>query len=116
MAQDNRFDPARLERIEGRLQVLEDGEAIRNLKARYAALCDNQYDAEGIASLLTEDAVWEAPRWAASRARSNPEFLSGSVGYLLLRDPLQSEGSDRGGRRYRASPLVSVHALHGGRR
>ena len=29
-------------------QVLEDAEAIRNLKARYAALCDNQYDADGI--------------------------------------------------------------------
>jgi ketosteroid isomerase-like protein len=61
MAQDNRFDPARLERIERRLRVLEDGEAIRNLKARYAALCDNQYDADGIASLFTEDAVWESP-------------------------------------------------------
>jgi ketosteroid isomerase-like protein len=31
------------------------------LKAHYAALCDNQYDAEGIASLFTEDAVWESP-------------------------------------------------------
>ena len=61
MAQDNRFDPVRLERIERRLQVLEDAEAIRNLKARYAALCDNQYDADGIASLFTEDAVWESP-------------------------------------------------------
>ena len=27
--------------------ALEDAEAIRNLKARYAALCDNQYDADG---------------------------------------------------------------------
>ena len=42
MAEEN---PARLERVERRLQVLEDAEAIRNLKARYAALCDNQYDA-----------------------------------------------------------------------
>jgi hypothetical protein len=32
------------------LKALEDAEAIRNLKARYAALCDNQYDADGIAS------------------------------------------------------------------
>jgi hypothetical protein len=47
MAQENRFDPARLERIERRLQLLEDAEAIRNLKARYAALCDNHYDADG---------------------------------------------------------------------
>ena len=61
MAQGNRFDLTRLERIERRLQALEDAEAIRNLKARYAALCDNQYDADGIASLFTEDAVWESP-------------------------------------------------------
>src|ERR1700738_4553480 len=61
MAEENRFDPARLEQIERRLQVLEDAEAIRNLKARYAALCDNQYDADGIASMFTEDAVWESP-------------------------------------------------------
>src|SRR5260370_42487139 len=61
MAQDNRFDPVRLERVERRLQVLEDAEAIRNLKARYAALCDDQYDADGIAALFTEDALWESP-------------------------------------------------------
>src|ERR1700682_5318607 len=61
MAQDNRSDPARLERLERRLQALEDAKAIRNLKARYAALCDKQYDADGIAALFTEDAPGEAP-------------------------------------------------------
>ena len=60
MAQDNPYDPARLERIERRLQALEDAEAIRNLKARYAALCDRQYDADGIAALFTEDATWDS--------------------------------------------------------
>ena len=63
MAQDSGFDPARLERMERRLQLLENAEAIRNLKARYAALCDNQYDADGIASLFTEDLgkPWPGP-------------------------------------------------------
>jgi len=61
MAQDNPYDPARLERLERRLRALEDAEAIRNLKARYAALCDKQYDADGIAALFTEDATWESP-------------------------------------------------------
>jgi len=61
MAQDNGSDLARLERMERRLQALEDAEAIRNLKARYAALCDDQYDADGIAALFTEDALWESP-------------------------------------------------------
>jgi uncharacterized protein (TIGR02246 family) len=51
----------RLERIERRLQALEDAEAIRNLKARYAALCDDDYNADGIAALFAEDAVWDSP-------------------------------------------------------
>src|ERR1700758_1277626 len=91
MAQDNRFDPARLEQIERRLQVLEDGEAIRNLKARYAALCDNQYDADGIASLFTEDAVWESPAlgryegWEAIRNffRGASSIFSFAIHYSL---------------------------------
>ena len=61
MAQSDQYDPARFERLERRLQVLEDAEAIRNLKARYAALCDSQYDADAIAMLFTEDALWESP-------------------------------------------------------
>ena len=77
MAQQNRFDPARLERIERRLQVLEDAEAIRNLKARYAALCDNRYDAEGIASLFTEDAVWESPGLGRFEGREAIRVSSG---------------------------------------
>jgi uncharacterized protein (TIGR02246 family) len=60
-ASDARNDLARLERLEQRLRVLEDAEAIRNLKARYAALCDDNYDADGIATLFTEDAIWESP-------------------------------------------------------
>jgi uncharacterized protein (TIGR02246 family) len=61
MAQSDLVDAARIERLERRLQALEDAEAIRNLKARYAALCDQQYDADGIAALFTEDALWESP-------------------------------------------------------
>jgi SnoaL-like domain len=89
--------------MERRLQVLEDAEAIRNLKAHYAALCDSQYDADGIATLFTEDALWES----AGRVRGaggHPELLPGSPGDLFIRDPLQPEWPYRGGRRYGASP------------
>ncbi len=61
MTQDGVFDLARIERLERRLQALEDAESIRNLKARYAALCDLNYDADGIAALFTEDALWDSP-------------------------------------------------------
>jgi len=54
-------DQTRLDGIERRLQALEDAEAIRNLKAHYAALCDDHYNADGIAALFTEDATWDSP-------------------------------------------------------
>src|SRR5215208_8312915 len=60
-AREDGFDPGRIEHLERRLQALKDAEAIRNLKARYAALCDDSYNADGIAGLFTEDAVWESP-------------------------------------------------------
>lgn len=45
--------------IEERLRVLEDIEEIRRLKARYAAACDDNYNADVIAALFTEDAIWD---------------------------------------------------------
>ena len=48
-----------LEDIERRLKALEDVEEIKRLKARYCAYCDDNYDADGIAGLFTEDAVWD---------------------------------------------------------
>ena len=45
--------------VEQRLARLEAIEEIRLLKARYCAYCDDQYDPDGIASLFTEDGVWD---------------------------------------------------------
>lgn len=41
--------------IAARIQRLEDVQAIHNLKMRYAQLCDEGYDAEGIVSLFAEN-------------------------------------------------------------
>ena len=43
-----------------RVARLEAIEAIRQLKARYAAVCDDGYKPAGIVPLFTEDAVWDA--------------------------------------------------------
>ena len=51
---------ARLDELETRVRALEDTDAIRNLKARYAELCDDNYNPDGIAALFVEDAVWES--------------------------------------------------------
>ena len=53
-------ESARLAQLEQRVQALEDINAIRHLKARYAAYCDDQYNPDGLAALFTEDAVWES--------------------------------------------------------
>jgi hypothetical protein len=46
--------------IEERLQTLEDIEAIRRLKIRYAELCDEGFDPDALVSLFTVDGVWDA--------------------------------------------------------
>ena len=48
-----------MEEIERRLLALEAVEDIKRLKARYCAYCDDDYDADGIANLFAEDAIWE---------------------------------------------------------
>ncbi|MGD9764146.1 MAG: nuclear transport factor 2 family protein [Candidatus Binatia bacterium] len=45
-----------LEEQIARLSAIED---IKQLKARYCAYCDAQYDPEGLASLFVEDGVWD---------------------------------------------------------
>lgn len=45
--------------LEERVRQLEDVEAIRRLRVRYGQLCDANYDADGIAELFSEDAVFD---------------------------------------------------------
>ena len=119
MAQDNRFDPERLERIERRLRVLEDREAIRNPKARYAALCDNQYDADGIASLFTEDAVWESPALGCFEGREAirnffrgaSSIFSFAIHYSLNGD-IEIEGDQARARWYLFMPCTLAAGTH----
>jgi len=60
---------SRLAELENRVRALEDVEAIRNLKARYAAYCDDNYNADKIAELFVEDAVWESGNWGRFEGR-----------------------------------------------
>ena len=49
----------RLEELDTLVKAVEDTNAIRDLKAQYAELCDDNYNPDGIAALFVEDAVWE---------------------------------------------------------
>jgi hypothetical protein len=46
--------------LQERIQVLEDIEEIRKLKARYCAGCDDDHNPETVAALFAEDGSWEA--------------------------------------------------------
>jgi hypothetical protein len=62
-----------LENLEKRVRVLEDVEEIKKLKRRYCALCDAGYDADGLAELFMENAVWEGNE--LGRAEGRKEIL-----------------------------------------
>ena len=53
------MDARQLKALEKRMQVLEDIEAIKNLTAKYAAVCDDKYNPPKAVKLFTQDAVWD---------------------------------------------------------
>lgn len=88
-------------------------EAIRNLKARYAALCDQQYDADRIAMLFTDDALWESPglgRFEGREAirnffRGASEIFSFAIHYSL-NGQIEVEGDTARARWYLFMPCT----------
>ena len=52
--------PALVAQLQRRVQNLESANEIRNLKAEYAAACDDNYNPDRIANLFVEDATWES--------------------------------------------------------
>jgi hypothetical protein len=57
------------ESLEQRLQRFEDLEAIKRLKSRYAAACDEGYDADRMMELFVEDSYWESNAFGVYRSR-----------------------------------------------
>ena len=45
--------------LAARLQRLEDIEAIRQLKALYCEICDDDHNPDRIVTIFTEDGIWE---------------------------------------------------------
>jgi ketosteroid isomerase-like protein len=58
--------------IERRLTRLEDIEAIKQLKARYCQICDDDHNPQRITSVFTEDGIWESADFG--RARGHQEI------------------------------------------
>ena len=64
--------------LDRRLRVLEDIEAIKQLKFRYADACDRGYDFDTLADCFTEDAIWDGGLFGRHEGREAiREFFRG---------------------------------------
>jgi SnoaL-like domain len=59
-----------LTEIERRLIRLEDIEAIKQLKARYCEICDDDHNPDRITSVFAEDGIWESTEFGTGRGHA----------------------------------------------
>jgi ketosteroid isomerase-like protein len=85
--------------IQRRLQILEDIEAIRQLKARYCAGCDDDHDPDTLTGLFHDDAVWEAT--------SNGRY-EGSAAIRGFFSDLRASGRIRNSAHHAINPIIEV--------
>jgi len=72
------------EPLEARIARLEDIESIRQLKHQYSVYCDHGYDADGMTSLFTEDAVWDSNKFGTYEGRDAIHGFIKEVGKEIL--------------------------------
>jgi ketosteroid isomerase-like protein len=117
--------------LEARIQRLEDIEAIKQLKALYCSLCDDGYDADGLADLFTEDAVWDGGALGVAKGRekirrffeNTPKVMPFAV-HMVMNPSIEVDGDSATGRWYLfqsatfkpATPVPRATALWGAAR
>ncbi len=85
--------------VEARLQVLEDIEAIKKLKARYCAACDDDHNPDRLGPLFAKDAVWEASGVGRADGREAIQALLGGIG---------RSGTIRNSAHHAINPIIEV--------
>ena len=101
------------EALEARVQKLAAIEEIKALKARYAAACDNNYDADAIAELFTEDAIWDGGKFGKAEGREKirqffrraPEIFSFAI-HNVMNPRIEIDGDRAIGRWYLLQPAT----------
>ena len=99
--------------IAAKVLWLTDIEEIKQLKARYAAACDDDYAPEAIAELFTENAVWDGGMMGLAETREGlRDFFAGAsdvIGFAVhsISNPLiEIDGDHARGRWYLHQPLT----------
>lgn len=99
--------------LAARVRWLSDIEELKQLKHRYAGYCDDDYDAERLAPLFTEDAVWDGgPMGRYEGREAIREFFAGvssAVPFAIhhVTNPILEVDGDRAtGRWYLWQPVV----------
>ena len=76
---------AEIKELRDRVRHLEDIEALRSLKAEYAAACDDNYDPDRLAAMFVEDATWESEGMGRHVGREAiREFFRGISGHFVF--------------------------------
>ncbi len=102
-----------VEELAQRIVKLEDIEAIKKLKAQYAWHCDPTNDADALAALFTEDAVWDGGDFGRYEGRESiqqffrdtPETLAFAK-HFVMNPWIDVQGEVATGRWYLLEPCT----------
>lgn len=72
-----------LEEIARRLTRLEDIEAIKQLKARYCEICDDDHNPDRITSVFAEDGIWESKDFGTAKGHAAIRDLFGGFQKMI---------------------------------
>ncbi len=89
--------------LEQRIQVLEDIEAIRKLKAMYCAACDDDHNPDKLGPLFAQDATWEATVMGKAEGREAIKAYLAAVG---------TSGRIRNSAHHAINPIIDVEGDH----
>ena len=102
-----------LEDLERKIKVLEDIEQIKQLKHRYCGYCDDNYDADAIVGLFTEDAIWDGGDFGKLEGREairsffqkTPQILPFAI-HMVLNPIIEVSGDKAKGTWYLFQPCT----------
>lgn len=99
--------------LEKTIRRLADIEDIKQLKARYALACDDDYNPDKLAALFAEDAIWDGSILGYAQGRESiREFFAGSAALVpfavhQISNPLiEIDGDSATGQWYLWQPMV----------